>query len=84
MAAGFFYVWLFNVEPKPQKKMDPVLEGLIEKFLDLDEESQKNVIKNLKREGEDELVKTLEKIRRIKKRTAKMDDLVDQILDKLE
>ncbi|WP_103027197.1 hypothetical protein [Salinibacter altiplanensis] len=64
--------------------MDPVLEGLIEQFLELDNKSQKDIVRNLEQEGEDELVQVLKKIRRIKKRSARMDDLVDQILDKLE
>ena len=64
--------------------MDPVLEGLINQFQELDDKSQKRVIKKLKQEGEDDLVQILEKLRRIKKRGERMDDLVDQILDKLE
>ena len=64
--------------------MDPVLEGLINQFQELDDESQKRVVKKLKQEGEDDLVQILKKLRRIKKRGERMDDLVDQILDKLE
>ncbi len=64
--------------------MDPVLEGLINQFQELDDKSQKRVVKKLKQEGEDDLVQILEKLRRIKKRGERMDDLVDQILDKLE
>jgi len=64
--------------------MDPVLEGLINQFQELDDKGQKRVVKKLKQEGEDDLVQILEKLRRIKKRGERMDDLVDQILDKLE
>jgi F0F1-type ATP synthase membrane subunit b/b' len=64
--------------------MDPVLEGLINQFQELDDKSQERVVKKLKQEGENDLVQILKKLRRIKKRGERMDDLVDQILDKLE
>lgn len=64
--------------------MDPVLRGLIEKFKELDGESQSSVVEKLEAEGEDELASVLKKLRRIERRSESMEELVDQILSSLE
>lgn len=67
-----------------ERSVDPVLHGLIEKFEELDRETQSSVIEKLEKEGEDELAETLKKLRRIEKRNERMDSLINQILDSLE
>lgn len=71
----------FNLKQLSDKEKK-ALQVMIKKFKEMDDEEQQSMIDQMKKEDE-EVAKFLKKVKRVQKRSDKIDQLADKIIDRL-
>lgn len=69
---------------KSELLKDQAFRDLVKTFRKMGDESQQNVIRRVSDRDEKELAEYLRKIRRMQKRSERMEELTDEILSKIE
>lgn len=72
----------FNIDQLTDKQKK-IIQGLIKKFKDMSDEEKQEVIDILYDKGSDDVAEFFEKVRRVQKRSDKIDQIADRIIDRL-
>ena len=72
----------FNVDQLTDRQKK-IIQGLVKKFKNMTDEKRQEVIDMLYERGSDEVARFFKKVRRVQKRSNKIDHLADRIIDRV-